>query len=383
MKQYRTLVRTAALVPTLTLVGAGAMAQTFGPDFVADYSYSDIGNNPAIPSPYGGVNFVLGEADTLLLGGSANNSAGVIMEVEITRDPVTNRIDGYTGTPVQFATAPYVDGGLVFGPDDVLFFTQFPVNTLAQLKPGSTAPDRVDDLNALGITNSVGACFFVPPGFGGAGSFKIVSFNTGDWYDADVVPDGAGTFDITNVTLTVPGLFGGPEGIVYIQGGNPGFPVDSILLSEWSAGSVGAYEIDANGDPIASTRRDFLIGLTGAEGALIDPITGDFVFSTFGGGDRVVVVHGFTTPQTYCKRKGQLVGMHALDRLHRSAKSDRDRRLLHQRQQHDQQQLGCADVGAFSRELADVRWHPVRRDSDLHLSAFGLRRHAGRTGDGL
>jgi len=95
---------------------------------------------------------------------------------------------------------------------------------------------------------------------------------------------------------------------VYIQAGNPGFASDSVLISEWSAGTVGAYEIDANGDPIASTRRDFILGLSGAEGAAIDPITGDFVFSTFGGGDRVIVVHGFTTPQRYCTAKTNSLG---------------------------------------------------------------------------
>ena len=31
----------------------------------------------------------------------------------------------------------------------------------------------------------------------------------------------------------------------------------------------------------------------GADGAFIDPLTGDFLFSTFGGGDRVIVVRGF------------------------------------------------------------------------------------------
>jgi hypothetical protein len=51
------------------------------------------------------------------------------------------------------------------------------------------------------------------------------------------------------------------------------------LLSEFSAGEIGAYDIDANRDPILATRRDFLTGLTGAEGAVIDPLTGDFLFS--------------------------------------------------------------------------------------------------------
>ena len=57
-----------------------------------------------------------------------------------------------------------------------------------------------------------------------------------------------------------------------------------------------AYAVDANGDPILASRRIFLEGLTGAEGAVLDPVTGDFLFSTFGGGDRLVLVSGFSEP---------------------------------------------------------------------------------------
>ncbi|MCW5609864.1 MAG: PEP-CTERM sorting domain-containing protein [Rubrivivax sp.] len=69
-----------------------------------------------------------------------------------------------------------------------------------------------------------------------------------------------------------------------------------MLISEYSAGMVGAYQLDAQGNPLVATRRTFLSGLTGAEGAAIDPVTGDFFFSTFGGGDRIVRVSGFTEP---------------------------------------------------------------------------------------
>ena len=51
-------------------------------------------------------------------------------------------------------------------------------------------------------------------------------------------------------------------------------------------GSVSSYEVDANGDPIPSTRRTFIDGVTGAQGAAIDPLTGDFLFSTYGGSRR-------------------------------------------------------------------------------------------------
>jgi hypothetical protein len=70
-----------------------------------------------------------------------------------------------------------------------------------------------------------------------------------------------------------------------------------MIVSEYSAGAVSTYEVDANGNPVTATRRSFMTGLTGAEGAVIDPVTGDFLFSTFGGGSRVVVVTGFAVPE--------------------------------------------------------------------------------------
>ena len=58
-----------------------------------------------------------------------------------------------------------------------------------------------------------------------------------------------------------------------------------------------AYSIDSqNGLPIATTATPFITGLTGAEGALIDPVTGDFLFSSFGGGNQIVEVQGFAVP---------------------------------------------------------------------------------------
>jgi hypothetical protein len=69
-----------------------------------------------------------------------------------------------------------------------------------------------------------------------------------------------------------------------------------MLVAEYSAGTVGSYTIDANGNPVLASRHDFITGLTGAEGAAIDPLTGDFFFSTFGSGNQVFQVRGFTAP---------------------------------------------------------------------------------------
>jgi hypothetical protein len=69
-----------------------------------------------------------------------------------------------------------------------------------------------------------------------------------------------------------------------------------MIVSEYSAGQVSIFDLDANGDPIIASRRLFITQLTGAEGANIDPVTGDFLFSTFGGGNQIVVVRGFAVP---------------------------------------------------------------------------------------
>jgi hypothetical protein len=68
-----------------------------------------------------------------------------------------------------------------------------------------------------------------------------------------------------------------------------------MVVSEWSANGVAAYDVGAEGDPTSGTRRGFLTGLAGAEGAFFDPLTGDFLFSTWNAmqPERVVLVAGF------------------------------------------------------------------------------------------
>lgn len=174
----------------------------------------------------------------------------------------------------------------------MLFATGYSNNTLLQIKPGNTSPDKIVTLPST--LSSVGALTFVPEGFAGAGAMKRVSYSTGRFAEATLTPDGAGTFDIAlGDTYT---LSGGPEGMVYIKGSNAGFDFDSLLVSEYGFGSIAAYQVDSEGNPIADSRRTFLSGLSGAEGALIDPFTGDFLFSTFGGGNQVVVISGFQAP---------------------------------------------------------------------------------------
>lgn len=276
---------------------AAGLAQTVAPEFAADYSVDDLGSVPAVPPAYGGLTISPVDSNIMLIGGAANSQIADIYSVRVSRN-IEGFITGFVCGDAQFVadafgTSGGIDGGLTFGPGDVLFYTTYASNQIGQIKPGSTTPDRLIDLTALGVWASTGSIAFVPAGFSGAGRLKIVSYNGGMWYDATVSPDGNGTYDVAIQGSAIP-IGGGPEGIVYVQGGNPGFANDSILISEYGTGRIVAYEADANGDPIVATQRVFISGLGGAEGAAIDPVTGDFLFSTFGGGNHVIRVSGFT-----------------------------------------------------------------------------------------
>jgi hypothetical protein len=287
------LVLAAAL---LTVSADRADAIVIGADFMGFYTATDLGSVAGLPPLYGGMVFKAGDANTLLIGGSANTADGLYFEVPVVRDG-SNHVVGF-GTPTAFGgVGEYNDGGIAYGPGGVLFTAQWPVNQLGQTKPGSTDEDKIIDLSGVPATtdSSISGLNFVPAGFAGAGRFKIVSWSGGSWYDVVLAPDGSGTFDIVSATLMAM-LPGGPEGFVFIDGANPGFGVDSLLIADFSDGSISVYDLDAMGDPIVSTRRDFITDLTGAEGAVIDPITGDFLFSTFGGGDRIIRVEGFRPP---------------------------------------------------------------------------------------
>jgi hypothetical protein len=289
--------RYGSFVPALaavTLLAGGlrpaSAGPTLAPPYDSQYSLNDLGSVAGLPTPYGGVVFEAGNPNVLLIGGSANNGGGAIYSVGVTRN-AQGHITGFQGAATLYATAPYIDGGLAYAPNGDLLYTAYPTNQIGEIKPGSTSPDKMVDLNSLGVTSSVGSLAIVPSGFPGAGSFKIASYNGGGFYSASLTPDGSGTYNISNVALVSnPG--GGPEGIAYVPLGSPLFPSPSLLLAEYGNGTVQAFTLDSNGN-LTGTGQDFITGLTGAEGAIIDPVTGDFVFSTFGGSDQVVVVQGF------------------------------------------------------------------------------------------
>jgi hypothetical protein len=261
------------------------------------YTLTNLSSVPGLPTSYGGLTFLTGNPNVIIIGGAANGANGALYSIGVVRNG-QNHITGFTGTATFFSQGQFNDGGVVFGPSNVLFYTRFPNNEIGEAKNGSTTTDKIVALTPLGVGSSVGALNFVPGGFPGAGQLKIVSYNTGQWYTAAFAPDGSGTYDITspvlNTTINV-----GPEGFVYVPVGSPIFPSGtSMLVAEYGNDVIATYQIDASGNPIPATRTVFVNGLTGAEGSAIDPVTGDFLFSTFGEINQVIVVQGFAPPPT-------------------------------------------------------------------------------------
>ncbi|WP_019016504.1 PEP-CTERM sorting domain-containing protein [Elioraea tepidiphila] len=268
-----------------------AEAATIVAPFDANYTLTSFGQPGGVPGPLGGITFL--NNNTLLVGGNANNSSGAIYSVGVNRDPVTQLITGFSGPASFYASAPNIDGGLAFGPGGVLFYTAYPINQIGQILPGGVAPARTDTMP--GAFNSVGTLQFVPAGYPGAGNMVVGSYNQNNWGVATLTPDGAGTYDISGLTA-LTNTPGGPEGIVYVPPGSPDFGPNTALVSLWGIGRVDACGIDGNGLPVGATCTTFISGLSGAEGAVIDPVTGAFLFSTFGGGDQVLMVSGFAAP---------------------------------------------------------------------------------------
>ena len=273
------------------------------PPFHSNYSIKDLGavtnGTDQITGPYGGICFQAGAADHLLIGTTANSYDAAIYSVKVRRG-TNGSVIGLTND-VQFVSKAYgttplagggIDGGLAYGPNNVLFFTSYPDNRLGQIRPGGAVPAKLIDLNTLGIGDSVGGLAFVPPGFPGEGSLKLLSYNLNTWHSATISPDGNGTYNVSTNGKVVQ-LNGGIEGAFYVKAGNPAFARDSVLVAEYGSHQISAYEIDGNGDPLPLTRRTFVANLPGATGAALDPTTGDFLFGSFGA-DHLYVVNGFT-----------------------------------------------------------------------------------------
>jgi hypothetical protein len=267
---------------------------TIDPAYAGEYHAYDLGQVPGMPRyKYGGIVLADGDDNTLLVGGNANEPGGAVYAVSIRRG-TCKHIIGFDGSAKSIASAPHIDGGLVYGANGALMFAGWPSNTIGVIPKGHAYPARTIEAAAFGVPESAAALGFVPKGFPGEGKLKLVAWEVGDWFELSVTIDGNGVTNITNMTKLAT-LAGGPEGFAYIPKGSPKFALPSMVVSEWSKQSVAAYDVGPSGDPVIGTRRTLLTGLSGAEGAFFDPLTGDFLFSTWNLNrpERLVLVTGF------------------------------------------------------------------------------------------
>lgn len=306
--QKRILPMTVFVTFAVALLAGSAQATTIDPAYAGIYTANDLGAVPGLPPAYGGLTLKPGDSNTLLIGGDANTANGAIYSIGLVRD-VNKHIIGFSGSASVYAEGAYNDGGVLYGPGGVLFAARWPVNELGESKPGSFTTDKIIDFSAFGTFadgESLAAFNFVPIGFPGANRMKLVTWFEGQWFDATLTPDGSGTYDLSSVTnVAASNLPNGPEGFIYVPAGSPLFPTPTLLVSEFSDDKIVAYDLDANGNPIVASRRLFIDETTnvgyGPEGAFIDSVTGDFLFSDFDGSgagqDKVIVVQGFVPPK--------------------------------------------------------------------------------------
>jgi len=287
-------------LPALLLLAClPGYTQTLTADFVAaGYTLTDLGSIDQLPSQNGGLTIRPDQPNTLYIGGSANNSGGGLYTVGLIRDQETKHITGFDGSAVLYVAAPNNDGGILFDQYGTLLFTRYSMNELGQVLPDNTY--ITISLTEFGVSSSVGALAFVPAGYPGAGGLVFSSYNAGIMYNVPYTREASGLYSFSTKVAEVSVISdaAGPEGIAYIPAGSAAFPNLSMAISSYGTGTVVVYEVGDYGLPVPSTVRQMVTGLTGAEGALIDPVTGDFLFSTFGGGNKVIRISGFEKPSS-------------------------------------------------------------------------------------
>jgi len=275
-----------AIVTWSSTVAAAVIAAAFSGSYAVTNLGSVVGN--------GGLAFLPGDPNHILLGHDANAVTGVFYKVPVTRD-ANCHVNGFLPHTTFGTVGEYNDGGVTFSPERVLFSTRYPRNELAQTRITSSDEDRVDDLDLHNVvtTVSVSGATFVPAGFAGAGQLKLTEIH-GNWYTMPMSADGAGTFNLGTAVLHVT-LTGGPEGFAYVGGSNAVFGADSVIVAENNLNSLAAYTVDANGDPVVASRRSFATALPTPLGLAIDPLTGDLLISSIGDAD-IYRINGFVVP---------------------------------------------------------------------------------------
>ncbi|KYC37632.1 hypothetical protein WA1_39915 [Scytonema hofmannii PCC 7110] len=249
-----------------------------GETFKDIYTAYNLGTPNGVPHMLGGMTFKRNadgtvDFNTILIGGAADSCGGVIMELKVQRgdgghiigfddddDPTTPYVANY------YAYAPYIDAGLVY----------------------YTSSHK---LLVSSVKGSLRGLQEVPFGLPGALQLKSTGANN-TFSTVNYSPDGS----ITSIEIETT-IGDRPGGFVYMPVTAPKFENGaSLLLAEWNNDSINAYEVDSEGNPIASTKQLFIGNYDGASGAVVDPVTGDLLFNAMGGENNVMVVRSLGKP---------------------------------------------------------------------------------------
>jgi hypothetical protein len=293
--------------PASPLTQAGAEA-TIAPEFAPAYTAYVLGAVPGVPTPLGGCVIRQADPDTLWIAGASEQANGGLYTIRLRRD-ACRHIIGFDGSAMKVADTPYIDANILEGPNDTLIYTQWPENKVSTIKVGANAPDVTVDLAPLGlstVSESPGGIGFVPPPLTAKGQLRTVTWPGGQWWHLQYAVN-AGTWSFPSATQAAAAsspLTGNPGGFAYVPAGSPLFPLQSLIVAEWStAGTasdrVAVYEVDQNGNPLKSTRKEFFSAFPRPWGAYFEPVTGDYLFLTWNGlgqNDRIYLVQGFDKP---------------------------------------------------------------------------------------
>jgi hypothetical protein len=271
-----------------------AQAATISPAYSTWYTVTDLGPIPGLPNQAGGMTFLAGDANTLLVAANSQFSSGLIDSIGVVRD-AGGHITGFSGSATTFASAPYIGDSLVYGPGGILFYTDQFDHALGEIKPGSTSPDKLATF-PFSVALEEGGVGFAPAGFAGAGSL-IVSNGHGQFCAPTMTADGLGTYNVATCTAG-ENIGGFAAGFAWVPSGSPGFSSPSMLVAGSPASAlVGVFALDANGLPLPGTDRLVTLDV-GPLGATFDPLTNDFFFVKNNGIQwDVFEVQGFAAPQ--------------------------------------------------------------------------------------
>ena len=143
--RVRSLPKSRAAAPALSaallLLTPLASGQTIQPPYDAVYTLSNLGSVASLPTPYGGLAFLPGNPNVLVIGGAANVATGALYSIGVVRN-AQSHITGFTGTAALFSEGQFNDGGVVFGPSNVLFYTRFPNNESERSSPEARRTTR-------------------------------------------------------------------------------------------------------------------------------------------------------------------------------------------------------------------------------------------------